>query len=568
MLKPILSVCNMKTHSSVPFDISSWLSEIGFSQYAAAIVAEDISFEVLLNLTHDDLKECGVFTLGHRKAILSAIAELQAQSHNVAFHFDSVPENCAPLQEVTYVSPLSPELSDSLSLESPETRVGADIPHEQFPPAMVVPETASPVVREEQPKRTVPHPSAVFGAHTPAPAPPEKLSLAAKIRRAYSRSNGSSLLLSIGIHAVIILVGGYLVVSQVVEERKISFGGGDRRPQAEVQHKVKAKPRAATAPNTSKRITTTSSVAKVSLPDMPNVQLNVGPTIAASMGSGGFGAVGNLGGGSMPQGKGSALSKITFFGLRGGAENNGLIGTFYDLKQTPQRKPTKMASSPDEKGVQYGNKQNAEYVEVLRRFCVNWNPVFLDGFFKAPQKLCTTQIFIPNMSADEAPKAFGVEKECEGRRWLVHYKGEVVPPKSGRFRFRGRGDDVLMVRWDEQTVLDANWPGLRPAIHPKINTAPEPEWNQFVGGKWIEMKKGIPVKVEVLIGEHPGGLFRVFLCLEEEKVSYPNGYPLFQLKGGPVLTNTGFPVSNEGIVFGLAPTKTAVGAIAGNAIAN
>ena len=558
----------MHSHGS-PLDsinLTDWLHSIGLSQYASMLEENAVTVKSLLELSSDDLKECGVAALVHRKTILSAVSELKvmiaeegsagdgAQMREIFDETHGGPDAFLGLLDV---APSGRGLAPvALEVEASSEAGSHLVQAQAVAEAQAAAETKYVVVSQAVAKTPL---------VSVAAAPEKKLSFSKRMGRAYRKASGGSMLLSIGIHAVILLVGGYLVVSQIAEERKISFGGGDRRQQPEVQHKVRAKPRAATAPTTNKRITTTSSIAKVSLPDMPNVQMNVGPTIAASMGSGGFGAVGNLGGGNMAQGKGSALSKITFFGLRGGGgENTGLIGTFYDLKQTPQRKPTKMASSPDEKGVQYGNKQNTEYVEALRRFCNNWNPVLLEEYFKAPQKLSTTQIFVPTMSADEAPKAFGVEKECEGRRWLIHYKGEVVPPQSGRFRFRGRGDDVLMVRWDGQTVLDANWPGLQPAIHPKINTAPEPQSNLFPGGKWINMKKGIPVKIEILIGEQPGGQFKVFLCLEEEKGSYPNGYPLFQLKAAPILPNSGFPVSNEGIVFGLAPARAASGIGIGN----
>ena len=113
----------------------------------------------------------------------------------------------------------------------------------------------------------------------------ELSSLFDRIRQAYGKASGGSLLLSIGIHAAILLVGAYFVVSQFTEERKISFGGGATGPKSEVQHKVKPK-RMPAAPAPNKRITTTSTTAKVALPDMPNVSLNMGPSIAGAMSSG------------------------------------------------------------------------------------------------------------------------------------------------------------------------------------------------------------------------------------------------------------------------------------------
>ena len=142
---------------------------------------------------------------------------------------------------------------------------------------------------------------------------------------------------------MILAVGTYLVVSQVTEERKISFGGGDPGPKTEVQHKVKRRTTTAPAPALNKRITTTSTVSKIALPDMPNVQLNMGPSIAGAMGSGGFAPAGGLNcTGGAGSGKGG-FTKMTFFGLRGaGGKGEGLVGRMYDLKQLADGKPSEM----------------------------------------------------------------------------------------------------------------------------------------------------------------------------------------------------------------------------------
>jgi class 3 adenylate cyclase len=57
-------------------DIDGWLSGIGFAQYAEMFRANDINIELLGRLTNDDLKDIGVVSLGHRKKLLEAIAEL------------------------------------------------------------------------------------------------------------------------------------------------------------------------------------------------------------------------------------------------------------------------------------------------------------------------------------------------------------------------------------------------------------------------------------------------------------------------------------------------------------
>ena len=94
---------------------------------------------------------------------------------------------------------------------------------------------------------------------------------------------------------------------------------------------------------------------------------------------------------------------------------NGFVGTFYDLKQTRSGKPTKV--SPD------------EYHTIFRKFVRDhWRESVLGEYFRAPNKLYTPQIFIPNMSADEGPKAFDLADKVKPSRWLVHYKARVSPP--------------------------------------------------------------------------------------------------------------------------------------------
>ena len=53
-------------------NISNWLEQIGFAQYAEAFVQNEIGWDVLPDLTHDILKELGVQVIGHRMAILKA----------------------------------------------------------------------------------------------------------------------------------------------------------------------------------------------------------------------------------------------------------------------------------------------------------------------------------------------------------------------------------------------------------------------------------------------------------------------------------------------------------------
>jgi class 3 adenylate cyclase/tetratricopeptide (TPR) repeat protein len=58
--------------------IADWLEKLGLGQYAPCFVENDISFAILSDLTDQDLKEIGVLSLGHRRQLLRAIAELNS----------------------------------------------------------------------------------------------------------------------------------------------------------------------------------------------------------------------------------------------------------------------------------------------------------------------------------------------------------------------------------------------------------------------------------------------------------------------------------------------------------
>jgi class 3 adenylate cyclase len=58
-------------------DVADWLSGLGLGQYAPAFAANDIDGEVLPELTADDLTGLGITSIGHRRKLLAAIADLR-----------------------------------------------------------------------------------------------------------------------------------------------------------------------------------------------------------------------------------------------------------------------------------------------------------------------------------------------------------------------------------------------------------------------------------------------------------------------------------------------------------
>lgn len=237
---------------------------------------------------------------------------------------------------------------------------------------------------------------------------------------------------------------------------------------------------------------------------------------------------------------------------------DGFTGTFYDLKQTRSGKPTDVTP--------------AEYQKIFRKFVrENWRESVLTDYFRGPQKLHTPQIFIPNMPADEGPKAFGLADKVKPSRWLVHYKARVSPPTDGTYHFVGGGDDVMIVRFNGKVVLDRCW-------HQQ-----DEEWkasrnydygytgipNGFARGDAMRLKAGQFYDMEVLIGEQPGGLVFFSLLLEEEGVEYTRDakgnpiLPVFRLAAGPLPEpqpgQTFPPYDPVGPIWKAAPMKTGGG---------
>jgi class 3 adenylate cyclase len=83
--------------------IADWLEKLGLGQYAQRFAENDINFAILSDLTDQDLKDIGVSSLGHRRQILRAIAELNnAPTAAVPTSARApAPSKTAPLPQVT-----------------------------------------------------------------------------------------------------------------------------------------------------------------------------------------------------------------------------------------------------------------------------------------------------------------------------------------------------------------------------------------------------------------------------------------------------------------------------------
>ena len=83
-------------------DMGEWLRSIGLGQYEAAFRDNEIDDDVLRKLTADDLKDLGVTIVGHRRKIMTVIAELSASAAAPAAAAGT--ERLPPIIETTQTS--------------------------------------------------------------------------------------------------------------------------------------------------------------------------------------------------------------------------------------------------------------------------------------------------------------------------------------------------------------------------------------------------------------------------------------------------------------------------------
>ncbi|MEI6893008.1 MAG: SHD1 domain-containing protein, partial [Pontiella sp.] len=263
-----------------------------------------------------------------------------------------------------------------------------------------------------------------------------------------------------------------------------------KKPQVKVKKSAKPK-------------STTRIVTKIKRASMPDIQL-------PEMSGMGVGIVGDFGGFEMiPD-----LEEMTVFG---GAQTigNDFEGTFYDLKRTRSGNARAMDTTA--------------YADELTKFCRNgWRASTLAKFYQSPKKLYSTSILIPHVPSTLAPFSFG-EPDTIACQWAVVYRGKLVHYKDIKFRFWGHADDVMIVRVDGEVVLNATWDST--GFNARLiagkwtsSATKNRQWylgnNLAWGGDWIELKAGVPMDMEVLIGEQPGGQFCAMLLVEEDGVEY------------------------------------------------
>jgi len=210
-----------------------------------------------------------------------------------------------------------------------------------------------------------------------------------------------------------------------------------------------------------------------------------------------------------------------------------LVGVLYDFKQTQDRAETPVTRQT--------------YSQIIEEFLLkNWDERVLNRYYRVSRPLYTTQIFVPMINAEAAPRAFGVEKLVRPSLWLAHYKAQVSAPSGGVWRFVGASDDMLAVAVNRKTVLVANrYDTVLPNVRWRASApdGPQAANNPLRHGDWISLKPGEIIDLDVIIGERPGGTFNAFLFIEKKGLTYAH-----DSEGHPILP-----------IFQVAPYNTPVG---------
>jgi len=108
--------------------------------------------------------------------------------------------------------------------------------------------------------------------------------------------------------------------------------------------------------------------------------------------------------------------------------------------------------------------------------------------------------------------------------WMAWYRGQVLPPQPGRYRFWGYADNHLLVAIDGKPVFEGSRReslfkqlGIPRTDNPALPCLIAPAG--FACSEWIELS-GDPVQLDILFGEVGGNITSGLLLVEREGDTY------------------------------------------------
>jgi len=282
----------------------------------------------------------------------------------------------------------------------------------------------------------------------------------------------------------------------------------DTTPIEEVTRTVN-RPPSATAPSPS-RVIAANIASVVAIPtstERVDVSEDFGSDDSLNEGWGNFGgesseALGNFG----------SITKVS----------GTIEGYLYDFKQTPKGKPVEDYST---------HQRSSDFADRIKRLhSRRFSESSLRRHYRAKTPLYLQYISIPISSAQDGPRFFQAEEEVKPSGWIAHYRGKVVAPKNGTFRFAGTADDYISVMLDDKFKLTAAWGSMQEQIRVKDSNAEEDDIpgdkrgplgrEPLVYGSWFTVRKGQEIDIALTVGERPGGRAGFVLLIQEQGVEY------------------------------------------------
>jgi len=354
--------------------------------------------------------------------------------------------------------------------------------------------------------------------------------------------NAKFLFLSLLVHILFIVSATIWVIQTTMVRKKLEFNGGPAQrvdPTRKVMEYKVSLASKNTAPSIDSKRVTTTGISKIALPDLPELPSEMTMPVS-SMGT----ATGNAFGAPpmAPENAGGGAG-FTMFGFRT-SNAAGLTGKFYDLKQTKNLKPIPGIAST-----------LTAVSSFVKQFTDGgWKESDFGKYYQSSSKMKFTQLLLPTMSDKLGPACFGEEKNCKPQGWVVHYKGFVIAPETMKFHFVGGGDDWLLVRFNNQTVLEGGWVlkadryGLSmDKVSPTANLGGyynlaeyEPLPRGYPKSGPIEVRKGEIYPIEILFGEVQPDYMSAVLLIEVQGAFYKKDrnncpiLPLFRTGTGPL----------------------------------
>lgn len=331
----------------------------------------------------------------------------------------------------------------------------------------------------------------------------------------------TAVLLSIAIHALLLLAASVFVVVKAVQKKQATF---IQVEEAKVEKMDIKKPR--------------PKMKKMSRPRSSRLTTQG----ARSMPSLALPAVDGIG-----EGLGNAENAFT---MMPDAEDFSMYGSEKSLEVGNELEGTFYSFMYDQRNKWLGEQWNYATCRatVVKEFIDSgWNPIVWQKYYRSPKKLYLTHLCFPPFPSVKGPVAFGMPNspEFDPDYWAVHYKGNIAAHESGEYRFVGTGDGAVAIRIGEKVVWADTWDNEAYTFVDGYETGVVEDDLKFTFafhaahfGPWFEMEEGVPTNMEVVWQNSARGRGECVIAVQKKGEIYPEndeGLPILPVfKTAPI----------------------------------